>query len=84
MNDKLHEEIKLLVGFEEDPSLQIKIESAIDYAINYCNNDFRDGDNRLSLPPAVKLGVAKLVESFEQTANVSSESVGGELSVSFF
>lgn len=78
-------ELKLLLtdNSDSDPILGLKLAAAIDYAQTYCRNDFMV-DGQIEIPPAVKLGIAKFIESSDNAVNVSSESVGGELSQSFF
>ena len=74
------DELKLLLGEtnEQDAVLQLKLTAAIDYAENYCNRKFDE------FPNGVKLGINALSEASDNPVNVHSESVGGELSQSFF
>ena len=79
------EELKALIETDDDDEvLEFKLQAGISYAQWYCRDEFIDDDGELDVPPAVKMGIAILVEGFNQTPNVSSESVAGELSVSYF
>lgn len=75
------DDLKLLLGVEgneQDAILAEKLAAAIDYAENYCNRKFDE------FPNGVKLGIKALIEATDNPVNVHSESVGGELSQSFF
>lgn len=83
------EELKVLLEMDlddhsRDVVLAIKLEAAINYAQHYCRQSFRDSKGELTLPAAVKLGVATLVQNGDNPVGISSESVGGEMSQSFF
>lgn len=62
----------------QDDFIEAMIPIATEFAESHCNRSFAN-----DMPFGVKLGVAKLIESFGSNNNVSSESIG-DLSQSFF
>lgn len=81
-------ELKIRLGINEndnsqDTVLQVKLDDAIDYAKNYCNNLFINSKGEMELPGAVKKGVALMVKSMGENSNVASQSLG-DMSKSFF
>ncbi|MEK3801774.1 phage head-tail connector protein [Bacillus sp. FSL K6-1234] len=76
-------ELKVRLGIpaedtSQDAKLQIDLEDGISYAMAYCNNLFVGPDNTVSLPPAVKKGIALLIKiERESPSGVLSESIGG-------
>lgn len=79
-------ELKIRLGVtdnSQDDKLKLDLEDAIDYAKTYCKRDFLNDAGELDLPSGVKKGIVKLVEVSNQASNVTSEGVGGELSVSY-
>ncbi|MCM3488784.1 phage head-tail connector protein [Alkalihalophilus marmarensis] len=80
------EELKVRLGVKndlQDAKLQLDLEDAIDYAKVYCKRNFLNNAGELELPSGVKKGIVKLVQVSNQASNVTSKSVGGELSVSY-
>lgn len=78
--------IRLKIPIEDtsqDAYLQVALEDAIDQVQTYCNNQFLNENGELSLPPAVKQAVAKLVKAYQENSNVASQSLG-DMSKSFF
>lgn len=74
-----YEQILQMAGVEDTPANRLEIDAALDYANHYCNTNFTKGD----APNGFKKAIAVLVKSAEQTPNVKSESVAGELSVTY-
>lgn len=75
------QELKIRLKIKDDSQddfLTVALEDAIDYAKQFCNNDFPEG-----LPPSVKKGVALIVKSMTENSNVASQSLG-DMSKSFF
>jgi hypothetical protein len=78
--------IRLKIPIEDtsqDAYLQVALEDAIDQVQTYCNNPFLSENGELSLPPAVKQAVAKLVKAYQENSNVASQALG-DMSKSFF
>jgi hypothetical protein len=67
----------------QDAYLQVALEDAIDQVQTYCNNQFMDENGALSLPPAVKQAIAKLVKAYQENSNVASQSLG-DMSKTFY
>lgn len=85
-------ELKLLIGIapednSQDGYLTLMMEAAIDKAKTYCRLDFLDSDGKLSIPPGIKVEVARYIKAKQaeqgRDSGIKSEKVG-ELSVSYF
>lgn len=76
-------EINTLLNPNGDNDIEFKINAAIEHIKSFTNQDFRI-DEELDLPYDLVHVVKKLVESADDPNNVSSVSVGGELSKSYF
>lgn len=76
-------ELKVRLGISEadtsqDAILTVRLEDAIDYVKEYCNNQFTDG-----IPGGVKKAIALLVKASGENSNVASQTLG-DMSKSFF
>lgn len=79
------DELKIRLGIDpndinavRDAKLIAELEDAIDYAKEWCNNDFADG-----LPGGVKRAVTLIVKSYSENRSVASQRLG-DMSKSFF
>ncbi|MFD1206642.1 phage head-tail connector protein [Sporosarcina contaminans] len=79
------DELKIRLGIDpneinavRDAKLAADLEDAIDYAKEWCNNDFRKG-----LPPGVKRGIVKIIKAYGENPAVASQRLG-DMSKSFF
>lgn len=79
------DELKIRLGINpedinaiSDAKLAADLEDAIDYAKEWCNNEFRDG-----LPPGVKRALVTIIKSYSESKNVQSQRLG-DMSKSFF
>lgn len=80
------DELKIRLGYTDvnlirDAKLALDLDDAIDYAKEWCNNDFRGG-----IPPGVKRGLTLLVRSLEEDQKgqeVQSQRLG-DMSKSFY
>lgn len=63
----------------QDEMLQVDLDDAISYAKEFCNNDFKNG-----FPPSAKRGIAELVKYMQEDNSVSSRSLNGDLTESYF
>ncbi|MEK5070710.1 phage head-tail connector protein [Sporosarcina sp. FSL K6-1508] len=61
-----------------DAKLAADLEDAIDYAKEWCNNQFENG-----LPPGVKRAIVAIIKSYSESKNVQSQRLG-DMSKSFF
>lgn len=77
------ERIDELLNPENDIETTFHIDAAIEHIKTKTNQDF-EKDGVMDLPSDLVKAVKLLVESADNPTNVSSESVGGELSVSYF
>lgn len=77
------ERIDELLNPEDDIETTFHIDAAIEHIKTKTNQDF-EKDGVMDLPSDLVKAVKLLVESADNPTNVSSESVGGELSVSYF
>ena len=74
-----YEDIFTLAGVEDTPANRLEADAALDYANHYCKTSFTIED----APTGFKKAIAVLLQSAEQTPNVQSESVAGEMSVTY-
>ncbi|MEV9639479.1 phage head-tail connector protein [Mammaliicoccus sciuri] len=79
------DELKIRLGMDpndinaiRDAKLAAELEDAIDYAKEWCNNDFRDG-----FPSGVKRALVTIVKSYSENRAVASQRLG-DMSKSFF
>lgn len=77
------DELKIRLGYADvdpvrDAKLALDLEDAIDYAKEWCNNDFKDG-----IPPGVKRALVNIVKSYSENRSVQSQRLG-DMSKSFF
>lgn len=77
------ERIDELLNPENDTETSFHIDAAIEHVQVKTNQDFTEY-GELDLPSDLVKAVKILVESADNPTNVQSESVGGELSVSYF
>lgn len=77
------EEIELLLNAAGDPEIDFHIKAAIEHIQSKTNRRFEVG-GVLDLPTDLVQAVRLLVESQDESSNLASESVGGELSVTYF
>ncbi|SDI15866.1 hypothetical protein SAMN05192534_12363 [Alteribacillus persepolensis] len=73
------DDVLTLAGVEDSPAVQLEIDAALDWANEKCKTEYTESD----APAGFKKAIAVLVQSSEQSPNVTSESVAGELSVSY-
>lgn len=72
--------VKNLLGISTDKHdgyLAEMIPILIDYAKEFCNNPFLDGNNQEELPGSVKLFVAKAAQFNMNPAGIKGRSMGG-------
>lgn len=77
------ERIDELLNPDNDIETTFHIDAAIEHIKTKTNQDF-EKDGVMDLPSDLVKAVKLLVESADNPTNVASESVGGELSVSYF
>ncbi|NGP45973.1 hypothetical protein G4V62_13825 [Bacillaceae bacterium SIJ1] len=77
--EQFYQDILTLAGVEDSPVYRLEVDAALEYANQYCKTNYTKED----APAGFKKGIAVLVASAEQMPNVASESVAGELSVSY-
>ena|SRR5699024_1307002 len=78
------EEIDELLNPDDDSELKFVITSAIQHIQNKTHREFLDDNGELDMPADLVAGIRVLVNSTQQDSDVQSESVGGELSVTYF
>lgn len=78
----------ITISDDQQTAYQAKLDAAIDYAKNYCNNDFMvsttvdNGDGTTTttsteiIPNGAQMGIAWLVKSMTEQPNVQSQSLG--------
>ncbi|QIQ61209.1 head completion protein [Bacillus phage vB_BcM_Sam46] len=75
--------LDIKIAPEKEATYKKRLAAAINEAITYCNNDFKNAAGELDIPDGAQMGIALLVKgSFEQH-NVQSQSLG-DMSKSFF
>lgn len=79
------DELKIRMGIPldnidlvRDAKLAADLEDAIDYAKEWCNNEFLEG-----IPGGVKRAIVTIVKSYSESKNVQSQRLG-DMSKSFF
>lgn len=77
--EEFYEQILKMAGLEDTPDNRLEVDAALDYANHYCKTSFTLED----APAGFKKAIAVLLQSAEQTPNVQSESVAGEMSVTY-
>lgn len=78
------ERIDQLLNPDDDLETAFNIEAAIEHIQSKTNRKFESDDGELDLPADLVQAIKLLVESTGAGNNVASESVGGELSVTYF
>lgn len=77
------DKISELLNPNEDAEVEFHIEAAIEHIKSKTHQSF-EVDGELDLPFDLVQAVKFLVDSISESGNVASESVGGELSVTYF
>ena len=77
-NESLYKDVLALVEKENTAKNRMEVDAALEYVEARCRRSFTE-----HVPSAVKKAMSLLVISIDQTPNVRSESVGGELSVTY-
>lgn len=77
--EEFYQTVLKLAGLEDNEKNRLEVDSAFEWANNYCKRKFSYED----APLGFLKGVAVLAASGDQTPNVVSESVAGELSVTY-
>lgn len=78
------EEIEAFLNPEGDMETSFHIRAAIEHIQAKTNRSFTNDCGELDLPADLVRAVNMLVESTDVPGNIQSESVGGELSVTYF
>lgn len=78
------DKIDKLLNPDNDTETDFNIDAAIEHIKSKTHREFQDRNNELDLPVDLVQAVKLLVESASSSDNVASESVGGELSVTYF
>lgn len=78
------EQIDELLNPENDKRIKFNIDAAINHIKSKTNCDFHDEYGELDLPIDLVKAVELLIKSIDTPNNVQSESVGGELSTTYF
>lgn len=77
--EEFYQTVLQLAGLEDNEKNRLEVDSAFEWANNYCKRNFSKED----APLGFLKGVAVLAASGDQTPNVVSENVAGELSVTY-
>lgn len=64
----------------KDELLEIQLESAINEAQAYCNQDFKNEADELDFPPAVKHAITILVRGMNSNEAIQADSIAGGMS----
>lgn len=78
------EEIEAFLNPKNDAEVKFNISAAIEHLKAKTNRNFLNREGVLDLPADLVRAVKILVDSVDDPTNIQSESVGGELSVSYF
>ncbi|MBM7634073.1 hypothetical protein [Geomicrobium sediminis] len=76
--ESLYKDVLTLAEMEDNTKHRLEVDSAFEYVEAKCRRSFAE-----HVPSAVKKAMSLLVISNDQTPNVRSESVGGELSITY-